>query len=139
MARPPEYQFKIGHSSSGIGGMVNVETIVTGDGRYFYAPTLMTDYTLRQPTSGGGLQQRGYQQFVWSSDVWRSQYAYLQGTIMQGSLAAPVYMQTLRIMNDASYSVYLGTLTLPLFDQINRNFKLYQGMPWQYTRCTLIP
>lgn len=139
MAVSPQYQFKLGHSSGGAGGMANVETLVDADGRYFYAPVLMTDYILRQPLASGGMFDRGYQQFVWQSDVWRAQYKYLYATVLQGSLSAPVYFQTLRIMDDSTYSVWLGTLTLPLFDQMNRNYRQYQGMPWQFTRCTLIP
>jgi hypothetical protein len=139
MATPPQYSFKVGHSSAGVNGMVNVETLIDADGRYFYAPVLMTDYILRQPLSGGGLFDRGYLQIGWRSDVWRAQYGYLYGTVLQGSLSAPVYFQTLRIMDDNSYSVYLGTLTLPLFDQMNRNYKQYQAMPWDFTRCTRIP
>jgi hypothetical protein len=139
MVVSPQYQFKIGHSSSGAGGMVNVELLVDADGRYFYAPVLVSDYRLRQPLASGGMFNRGYQQFGWQSDVWRAQYSYLFNTTLQGSLTAPVYFQTLRLMDNSTYSVWLGTLTLPLFDQFQRNYKQYQNMPWDFTRCTLIP
>jgi len=138
MAFPHQYQYKIGHSSGGTLGMVNVEAL-QADGRYFYAPVLVNDYVLRQPLASGGMFERGYLQIGWQSDVWRAQYNYLYTTVLQGTLSAPVYFQTLRIMNDSTYSVYLGTLTLPLFDGMSRNYKQYQNMTWDFTRATLIP
>lgn len=118
--------------------MVNVELLEDVDGRKLYAPVLLNDYILRQPTSGGGMQDRGYQSFTWQSDLYRSQYQYVFGTLMQGSLTAPVYLQTQRTIDNGAYSVWLGTLTLPQMNEINRNYRLYQSVEWRFTRCTRI-
>lgn len=133
----PQYLFKIGKSSDGVNGMTNVELLTDGE-RYFYPPTLEVDFIQRQPLASGGMFERGYQSFEWKSDVYRAQYSYLYGTLLQGSLSGPVYFQTLRIMDNNSYSVWLGTLTLPLFDEFSRNYALYSGMTWRFTRCTRI-
>jgi hypothetical protein len=137
MGLSPSYQFKIGHSSGGVNGMTNVETLIA-DEKYFYAPTLNNDYILRQPLASGGMYNRGYQSFTWQSDLWRAQYQYLYGTLMQGSLSAPVYFQTQRTIDNGAYSVWLGTLTIPQMSEFNRNFTQYQTVNWQFTRCTRI-
>jgi hypothetical protein len=137
MANSPQYQFKIGHSSNGVNGMVNVEELIA-DSRYFYPPVLQDDFILRQPLSGGGMFDRGYQSFTWQSDVWRAQYQLLYGTLMQGSLSAPVYFQTQRTIDNGAYSVWLGTLTLPQMADFTRNFWQYQTVNWQFSRCTRI-
>ena len=118
--------------------MTNVERLQGVDNKYFYAPVLMNDYILRQPVASGGMQDRGYQQFTWQSDLWRSQYDYLYGTLMMGSLTAPVYFQTQRTIDNGAYSVWLGTLTLPQMSDFQRNYSQYQTVDWTFTRCTRI-
>lgn len=139
MAVPAQYQFKIAHSSAGVNGLTNVESLVGVEGKPFYAPVLMNDYILRQPLASGGMFDRGYQSFTWQSDLWRGQYQYLYGTLMQGSLTAPVYIQTQRTIDNGAYSVWLGTLTLPQMPDFQRNYQLYEGVQWTFTRCTRMP
>lgn len=137
MANSPQYQFKIGHSSGGVNGMTNVEELIA-DSRYFYPPALSNDFILRQPLANGSNFSRGYQSFTWQSDLWRAQYQYLYGTLMQGSLSAPVYFQTQRTIDNGAYSVWLGTLTIPQMSELTRNFTQYQTVNWTFTRCTRI-
>jgi hypothetical protein len=133
----PQYLFKLAHSSSGVSGMTNVENLTDGE-RYFYPPTLEGDTVLRQPLANGGMFERGYQSFVWQSDLWRGQYQHLYGTLLQGSLQGPVYFQTQRTIDNGAYSVWLGTLTLPQMPDMQRNYHLYPNVKWQFTRCTRI-
>lgn len=132
----PAYLFKVGKSSDGVNGMTNVELLQDADGKYFYAPTLDNDFVLKQPLSSGGQFDRGYQSFTWHSDLWRGQYQYLYGTLLQGSLTGPVYFQTQRAIDNGAYSVWLGTLTLPQMNDFQRNYHLYPNVAWTFTRCT---
>jgi len=134
MAISPQYQFKVAAGLNNAGSLVNVETLTDGE-RYFYAPTLMNDYVLRQPGADGLGFSRGYRSFTWQSDLWRGQYGYLYGTLLTGSLSNYVTFQTLEAVNSGAYSVWQGILTLPQMNDMTRNFKMYQNVNWQFTRC----
>jgi predicted Zn-dependent peptidase len=133
----PSYLFKIGRSIDGVNGMTNVELLTDGE-RYFYPPTLENDFILRQPLASGGQFERGYQSFTWKSDLWRGQYQYLFGTLLQGSLQNAVYFQTQRTIDSGAYSVWLGTLMLPQMPDFQRNYQLYANMNWTFIRCTRV-
>ena len=135
MAVSPSYQFKIAAGLNNAAGLVNVETLTDGE-RSFYAVTLEEDFILRQPAANGIPFERGYQAFTWKSDLWRGQYAYLFNTILSGSLQGYATFQTLRLMDNGTYSIWQGVLTLPDFSGFQRNYKQYQGVLWQFTRCT---
>lgn len=137
MAISPQYQFKVASGLNNAGSLVNVETLTDGE-RYFYAPSLMNDYRLRQPAANGIMFARGYQTFTWQSDIWRGQYSYLYGTLLNGSLQNNVTFQTLRVQDSGVYSIWQGVLTLPDMSQFNRNYKMYQGVQWAFTRCTQV-
>ena len=134
----PSYNFKIAAGLNNAAGLVNVETLVDADGRTFNPPVLTNDYILRQTLSGGGMFDRGYQSFTWQSDLWRPQYQYLYGTLLTGTLTNNVTFQTQRTIDSGAYSVWQGKLTLPQMSDINRNYKLYAGVQWQFTRCIQI-
>jgi hypothetical protein len=112
MAIPAQYQYKIAPGWNATGSLVNVETILDSDGRYFYAPVLVNDYILRQPLSGGGM--------------------------FAGSLTNNVTFQTQRTIDNGAYSIWNGKLTLPQMSDFQRNYKQYQNMQWQFTRCVQI-
>lgn len=113
--------------------LINVELLTAG-GRFFTPPTLEEDDILRQPGSDGLPFERGYLSITWKSNVYRPQYSYLYNTILGGARQGPVVIRTLRIMDDTTYSIYRGILTLPSFNAFQRNYTLYQNMPWQFTR-----
>ncbi len=137
MAHQTQYGFKIASGLNNAAGLVNVENLIA-DGRYFYPPVLDGDFILRQPRANGIPFERGYQAFTWKSDIWRAQYSYLFNTLLGGNLQGYVTFNTLRIMNDSTYSVWQGVLTLPDFSGFTRNYKAYTGVPWAFTRCTLV-
>ena len=136
MAKSAQYNFAI-CGGTDPNNLVNVE-LLQADDRYFYAVTLETDFILRQTASNGIPFQRGYRSFAWKSDLWRSQYSYLFNTVLGGDLQGAVVIRTLTIQGDSTYSTWRGVLTLPDFSEFQRNYKQYQGVIWQFTRCVLV-
>lgn len=136
MALPPQYGFEICGGTNPL-NLVNVEALYAG-GRYFTPPTLEEDTILRQPGGDGLPFERGYQSFMWQLNLYRAQYAYVYTTILGGSLQGRVVFRTLRLMDNDTYSTWRGILTLPDFSGFSRNYTLYQNVPWQFTRCTLV-
>ena len=136
MAISPQYQFSI-CAGTNPASLVNVELLTAG-GKYFYPPVLEDDFILRQPGASGLPFERGYQAFTWKSDLWRAHYDYLFTTILSNSLQGYVVLKTLRTMDDDTYTTWRGILTLPDMNQFQRNYKLYQNVLWQFTRCTLV-
>lgn len=128
----PQYDFAI-CGGTDPDALINVELLSAG-GRFFAPPTLEEDEILRQPGSDGLPFERGYLTLTWKSKVYRAQYSYLYNTILSGALQGPVVIRTLRVMDDTTYSVYRGLLTLPSFSGFRRNYTLYEDMPWMFTR-----
>lgn len=136
MAIPPQYQFKLAAGSDPL-ALVNVETLTAG-GRYFYAPTLEEDFILQQTGGDGLIFDRGYQRFVWRIDLWVEQYEYLYTTILNNSFMGPVVFQTKRIQKATTYQIWTGKLRIPLFNEFQRNYRQYQGVPLTFTRCQFV-
>jgi hypothetical protein len=128
----PQYDFAV-CGGTNPANLINVELLTAG-GRFFAPPTLEGDEILLLPGSDGVPFERGYLSLIWKSSVYRAQYSYLYNTILGGARQGAVVIRTLRVMDDTTYSVYRGILTLPSFSGFQRNYTLYSQMPWTFTR-----